>query len=113
MAGLQFSAPKCRTWTLLRSRYRRLEMKEGSNQAALLLILSGFGEDAKIDFRNDQRPLPVAKVVFLFSSSACNVERETGIEPVASILGSWRSTAELLPLNFVRLPFGSIQDNVC
>jgi hypothetical protein len=26
------------------------------------------------------------------------VERETGIEPVASSLGSWRSTAELLPL---------------
>ena len=28
------------------------------------------------------------------------VERETGIEPVTSSLGSWRSTAELLPLNF-------------
>ena len=40
------------------------------------------------------------------------MERETGIEPVTSSLGSWRSTAELLPLNFVRLPFGSIQDNV-
>src|SRR6266849_6265201 len=39
------------------------------------------------------------------------VERETGIEPVTSSLGSWRSTAELLPLNFVRLPFCSIQDN--
>jgi hypothetical protein len=26
------------------------------------------------------------------------VERETGIEPVTSSLGSWRSTAELLPL---------------
>jgi hypothetical protein len=26
------------------------------------------------------------------------MERETGIEPVASSLGSWRSTAELLPL---------------
>src|SRR3984893_7914461 len=25
--------------------------------------------------------------------------RETGIEPVTSSLGSWRSTAELLPLN--------------
>ena len=31
------------------------------------------------------------------------MERETGIEPVTSSLGSWRSTAELLPLNFVRL----------
>ena len=27
------------------------------------------------------------------------MERETGIEPVTSSLGSWRSTAELLPLN--------------
>src|SRR5260370_3585531 len=40
------------------------------------------------------------------------MERETGIEPVTSSLGSWRSTAELLPLNFVRLPFRSILDNV-
>src|ERR1035441_6358760 len=39
------------------------------------------------------------------------MERETGIEPVTSSLGSWRSTAELLPLNFVRLPFRSSQDN--
>jgi hypothetical protein len=39
------------------------------------------------------------------------MERETGIEPVTSSLGSWRSTAELLPLNFVRLSFRSIQDN--
>src|SRR6202020_1532186 len=28
------------------------------------------------------------------------LERETGIEPVTSSLGSWRSTAELLPLYF-------------
>ena len=27
-----------------------------------------------------------------------NMERETGIEPATSSLGSWRSTAELLPL---------------
>jgi hypothetical protein len=27
------------------------------------------------------------------------LERETGIEPVTSSLGSWRSTAELLPPN--------------
>jgi hypothetical protein len=27
------------------------------------------------------------------------MERETGIEPVTSSLGSWRSTAELLPPN--------------
>jgi hypothetical protein len=33
------------------------------------------------------------------------MERETGIEPVTSSLGSWRSTAELLPLNLVRLTF--------
>jgi hypothetical protein len=26
------------------------------------------------------------------------MERETGIEPATSSLGSWRSTAELLPL---------------
>jgi hypothetical protein len=30
---------------------------------------------------------------------------------VTSSLGSWRSTAELLPLNFVRLPFHPDQDN--
>src|ERR1700730_7651342 len=28
------------------------------------------------------------------------MERETGIEPATSSLGSWRSTAELLPLRF-------------
>ena len=39
------------------------------------------------------------------------LERETGIEPVTSSLGSWRSTAELLPLNFVRLPSRLVQDN--
>ncbi len=38
------------------------------------------------------------------------MERETGIEPVTSSLGSWRSTAELLPLNFVRVPFQLIQN---
>ena len=27
-----------------------------------------------------------------------NLERETGIEPATSSLGSWHSTAELLPL---------------
>jgi hypothetical protein len=27
------------------------------------------------------------------------MERETGIEPATSSLGSWRSTAELLPLS--------------
>ncbi len=39
------------------------------------------------------------------------MERETGIEPVTSSLGSWRSTAELLPLNLVRLPLRFRQDN--
>jgi hypothetical protein len=32
------------------------------------------------------------------------MERETGIEPVTSSLGSWRSTAELLPLKAGELP---------
>src|SRR5580704_17785070 len=36
------------------------------------------------------------------------MERETGIEPATSSLGSWRSTAELLPLthdaDFLRIP---------
>jgi hypothetical protein len=40
------------------------------------------------------------------------MERETGIEPATSSLGSWRSTAELLPLDLVRLPFHSVLDNV-
>ena len=31
------------------------------------------------------------------------MERETGIEPVTSSLGSWRSTAELLPLDSLNL----------
>ena len=35
------------------------------------------------------------------------MERETGIEPVTSSLGSWRSTAELLPLN-CKLPHPSL-----
>src|SRR6266568_6421871 len=41
-----------------------------------------------------------------FESWAVSVvlERETGIEPATSSLGSWRSTAELLPLNNPRLP---------
>ena len=30
-----------------------------------------------------------------------DLERETGIEPATSSLGSWRSTAELLPLNLI------------
>jgi hypothetical protein len=29
------------------------------------------------------------------------MERETGIEPATSSLGSWRSTAELLPLRIL------------
>ncbi len=40
------------------------------------------------------------------------MERETGIEPATSSLGSWRSTAELLPLDNARLPFRCFQDNV-
>jgi hypothetical protein len=31
------------------------------------------------------------------------MERETGIEPATSSLGSWRSTAELLPLSHTRI----------
>jgi hypothetical protein len=34
------------------------------------------------------------------------MERETGIEPATSSLGSWRSTAELLPLDAIRLSPG-------
>jgi hypothetical protein len=39
------------------------------------------------------------------------LERETGIEPATSSLGSWRSTAELLPLivrqvhHYISVPF--------
>src|ERR1035438_7899359 len=32
-----------------------------------------------------------------------NMERETGLEPATSSLGSWHSTTELLPLNSHRL----------
>ena len=32
------------------------------------------------------------------------MERETGIEPATSSLGSWRSTAELLPLSWANVP---------
>jgi hypothetical protein len=44
----------------------------------------------------------IVDTVDLGTCSECfgKVERETGIEPVTSSLGSWRSTAELLPLNF-------------
>jgi hypothetical protein len=34
----------------------------------------------------------------ILNSSSEKMERETGIEPATSSLGSWRSTAELLPL---------------
>src|SRR5579863_8042756 len=36
------------------------------------------------------------------------MERETGIEPATSSLGSWRSTAELLPLTDARGPSQSL-----
>jgi hypothetical protein len=37
--------------------------------------------------------------VFCISSQVIDfMERETGIEPATSSLGSWHSTAELLPL---------------
>jgi hypothetical protein len=40
--------------------------------------------------------------VFFGSSQVIeNMERETGIEPATSSLGSWHSTAELLPLLFI------------
>ena len=35
------------------------------------------------------------------AGAGIRMERETGIEPVTSSLGSWRSTAELLPLTTV------------
>ncbi len=34
------------------------------------------------------------------------MERETGIEPATSSLGSWRSTAELLPLTVAKSSTG-------
>jgi hypothetical protein len=34
----------------------------------------------------------------ILGNSRKDLERETGIEPATSSLGSWRSTAELLPL---------------
>src|ERR1700758_4410502 len=41
------------------------------------------------------------------------MERETGIEPATSSLGSWRSTAELLPPgDEARLPFSTTEFNV-
>src|ERR1700733_15216867 len=40
------------------------------------------------------------------------MERETGIEPVTSSLVTCRSTAELLPLNFARLPPPLLQNNL-
>ena len=45
------------------------------------------------------------------TGSPKSMERETGIEPVTSSLGSWRSTAELLPPNFVRLSSPLLQNN--
>ena len=37
------------------------------------------------------------------------MERETGIEPATSSLGSWRSTAELLPLDLANLKLAAAQ----
>jgi hypothetical protein len=34
----------------------------------------------------------------VFTGGTCNMERETGLEPATSSLGSWRSATELLPL---------------
>jgi hypothetical protein len=39
------------------------------------------------------------------------MERETGIEPATSSLGSWRSTAELLPLNSLGLTAALLAEN--
>jgi hypothetical protein len=36
--------------------------------------------------------------LWIINKDALKLERETGIEPATSSLGSWRSTAELLPL---------------
>ena len=41
-------------------------------------------------------------LVSLFESKKV-MERETGLEPATSSLGSWHSTTELLPLNSHRL----------
>ena len=38
------------------------------------------------------------ELVYRSSQAIELMERETGIEPATSSLGSWRSTAELLPL---------------
>ena len=35
------------------------------------------------------------------------MERETGFEPATSSLGSWHSTAELLPRRFFSMTFGT------
>jgi hypothetical protein len=40
------------------------------------------------------------------------MERETGIEPATSSLGSWRSTAELLPLGGQLQVVGRAADQV-
>ncbi len=44
-------------------------------------------------------------------SDGRDMERETGIEPATSSLGSWRSTAELLPLDGTRVSPGSAGHN--
>src|SRR6266700_733380 len=51
------------------------------------------------------RLIPNLKVcVKLGQYQGIKMERETGIEPATSSLGSWRSTAELLPPNILILP---------
>jgi hypothetical protein len=42
------------------------------------------------------------------AGKAGEMERETGIEPATSSLGSWRSTAELLPLDWVSIAHVSV-----
>ena len=41
------------------------------------------------------------------------MERETGIEPATSSLGSWRSTAELLPLTCCYRSLAEARDFAC
>ena len=68
--------------------------------AGLVLLLDGFPVDGQGGFALEE---------CTENRSLKHLERETGIEPATSSLGSWRSTAELLPLkrrvrNGVSLP---------
>src|ERR1700685_2161708 len=63
-----------------------------------LSAATGPGSTRKIHRRNKRNHIQIGILKLWLGAWLRLMERETGIEPATSSLGSWRSTAELLPL---------------